>query len=120
LQPVATLLRNKNTTLSINCDAPRNVKLAVTGTEPAHVLDYRREHPEFPHQSTSDQIFDEAQFESYRALGECALEKFCEPDLINWDADVTLPQWFGTLRPPELPGKDEPAERPSSAANLLA
>ena len=96
------------------------VKLAVTGTEPAHVLDYRREHPEFPHQSTSDQIFDEAQFESYRALGECAMEKFCEPDLINWDAGVTLPQWFGTLRPPELPGKDEPAERPSSAANLLA
>lgn len=28
------------------------VKLALTGTEPAHVRDYRREHPDFPHQST--------------------------------------------------------------------
>jgi hypothetical protein len=83
------------------------VKLAVTGTEPAHVLDYRREHPEFPHQSTSDQIFDEAQFESYRALGECAMEKFCEATLINRNAGITLPQWFGLLRPPEPPGKDE-------------
>jgi len=37
---------------------------------PAHVLNYKAEHPEFPHQTTADQFFDDAQFEAYRALGE--------------------------------------------------
>lgn len=31
---------------------------------------YRSESPVFPHESTSDQFFDERQFEAYRALGE--------------------------------------------------
>ncbi|MGE8413878.1 MAG: hypothetical protein ACN6QY_16100 [Pseudomonas sp.] len=33
------------------------------------VLNYARNNPGFPHQSTVDQFFDEAQFESYRQLG---------------------------------------------------
>ena len=33
------------------------------------VHQYRRAHPDFPQQSTADQAYDEAQFESYRALG---------------------------------------------------
>jgi hypothetical protein len=33
------------------------------------VIAYARTHATFPHQSTADQFFDEAQFESYRALG---------------------------------------------------
>lgn len=44
-------------------------KSCLTGEEPNDVRDYRRLHPEFPQQSTSDQWFDESQFESYRALG---------------------------------------------------
>jgi hypothetical protein len=36
---------------------------------PADVFCYRREHPEFPDQSTADQFFDEKQFDSYRELG---------------------------------------------------
>lgn len=36
---------------------------------PADVFSYRREHPEFPDQSTVDQFFDEKQFDSYRELG---------------------------------------------------
>jgi hypothetical protein len=46
------------------------VKLSVTGNEADYVHDYRRQHPDFPHQTTNDQIFEEAQFEAYRALGE--------------------------------------------------
>jgi hypothetical protein len=46
------------------------VKASVTGIEPEDLLTFRRENPEFPHQTTSDQFFDEAQFESYRKLGE--------------------------------------------------
>jgi hypothetical protein len=33
------------------------------------VVQYRRTHPAFPQESTSDQFFDEAQWESYRKLG---------------------------------------------------
>ncbi len=45
------------------------VKPMMVGNENADVVNYSRGHPEFPHQSTSDQFFDEDQFESYRALG---------------------------------------------------
>jgi hypothetical protein len=46
------------------------VKATVTGDEPTDVLEYQRAHPAFPHESTGDQFFDEAQWESYRKLGE--------------------------------------------------
>lgn len=41
---------------------------------PADVRQYAATNPRFPQQSTADQWFDEAQFESYRKLGECAGE----------------------------------------------
>lgn len=46
------------------------VKSSMTGDEPPDLLQYRCDHPLFPHESTADQDFDEAQFESYRRLGE--------------------------------------------------
>lgn len=53
------------------------VKPAIVGSENADLLNYRRLHPDYPHESLADQWFDEAQFESYRALGrhivDCAL-----------------------------------------------
>jgi hypothetical protein len=45
------------------------IKSGLCGTEPQDVAQYRSEHPEFPHQTTADQFFDEPQFESYRRLG---------------------------------------------------
>ncbi len=51
------------------------VKPSLTGDEPADVLEYARSHPSFPHESTLDQYFDEAQWESYRRLGEHVGEK---------------------------------------------
>jgi hypothetical protein len=36
---------------------------------PADLSSYRREHPEFPNQSTLDQFYNEKQFDSYRELG---------------------------------------------------
>ncbi len=45
------------------------IKSSLTGDEPTDVLRYAAEHRAFPHESTSDQFFDESQFESYRALG---------------------------------------------------
>jgi hypothetical protein len=45
------------------------LKSSLTGDEPTDVLRYAAANPGFPHQSTSDQWFDESQFESYRMLG---------------------------------------------------
>lgn len=46
------------------------VKATVTGDEDLDVRQYHATHAAFPHESTSDQFFDEAQWESYRRLGE--------------------------------------------------
>jgi hypothetical protein len=45
------------------------LKNSLNGDEPEPILNYRSAHPAFPHESTVDQFFDDAQFESYRALG---------------------------------------------------
>lgn len=44
------------------------VKPTLTGEEPADVLHYANANPSFPQQTTADQFFDEAQWESYRRL----------------------------------------------------
>ena len=46
------------------------LKPSLTGKEPSDVQDYAAHHKTFPHEPTSDQFFDESQFESYRQLGE--------------------------------------------------
>ena len=45
------------------------LKSSLTGDEPTDALRYAAANPEFPHQTTADQWFDESQFESYRVLG---------------------------------------------------
>lgn len=51
------------------------IKNSLNGNEPAPVLNYKRTSPAFPHESTADQFFDDAQFESYRALGDHIAEE---------------------------------------------
>jgi hypothetical protein len=46
------------------------IKPALPGFAPLDVKLYARRQPAFPQQSTGDQFFDEAQWESYRKLGE--------------------------------------------------
>ncbi len=46
------------------------VKPTLTGDEPLDLHDCRSRHPDFPQQGTLDQSFDEAQWKSYRRLGE--------------------------------------------------
>lgn len=43
--------------------------LTMTGSESEDLLEYGRNHSTFPQETTADQFFDEAQFESYRELG---------------------------------------------------
>jgi len=45
------------------------IKSSMTGDEVVDIQHYKSMHPEFPHESTADQWFDEPQFESYRRLG---------------------------------------------------
>lgn len=47
-------------------------KPALTGDEPCDIAQYRTRNEAFPHESTGDQFYDEAQWESYRRLGEHA------------------------------------------------
>ena len=46
------------------------LKSSYTSDEDEVIKEYRHSHPDFPHQSTADQFFDEDQFECYRALGQ--------------------------------------------------
>ncbi len=45
-------------------------KPSTTGNEPADVAQYQTRNDAFPHESTGDQFYDEAQWEAYRRLGE--------------------------------------------------
>jgi hypothetical protein len=59
------------------------MKTTLTGDEPEDLLAYRRKNPSFPDQTTADQFFDEAQFESYRKLGELMVEEvFHKEDIL--------------------------------------
>jgi hypothetical protein len=46
------------------------LKSSLTGDEPADLRNYAALHPDFPNDTTLDQVFDEPQWESYRKLGE--------------------------------------------------
>jgi hypothetical protein len=57
------------------------IKPTIVGDEPLDVLQYHVEHASFPQETTVDQFFDEAQWESYRRLGEhVAAEVFKAPE----------------------------------------
>lgn len=56
------------------------IKPVLTNDEPVDIFNYGQLHPEFPHESTADQWFDEAQFESYRKLGLHSLEELLAGD----------------------------------------
>jgi hypothetical protein len=45
------------------------IKATLSGDEPIDVRNFASGDPEFPHDTTANQFFDEARFESYRTLG---------------------------------------------------
>jgi hypothetical protein len=65
------------------------------------VLAYARRNPAFPQQSTADQFFDEAQWESYHHLGEDfgrALTASWLEGVPGWSAPVVCPKEVTSLR----------------------
>ncbi len=75
------------------------IKSSLTGDEQVDVREYSWRAPEFPHQTTADQFFNESQFESYRALGYHVFGTL--PDLDNVGSFDKL---FGnaTTQPPAV------------------
>ena len=71
------------------------LKATVTGDESPDIRHYHETHPEFPHEATADQFFDEAQWESYRKLGEHLSDSLFAPDpathAVDWFWQIPLP-----------------------------
>jgi Patatin-like phospholipase len=98
--------------------------------EPPVVKTYAAKNPDFPHQSTMDQFFDDDQFESYRALGshigDVMVDAITEANPTDGPMATPSGKWsqrvleeFGPqFRPPPPP--DSPAvERPWEHVDLL-
>jgi hypothetical protein len=62
------------------------IKPGIYGSEPRDVMNYAATHPDFPHESTADQWFDESQYESYRRLGRHVA--YCLLKDLNKDASI--------------------------------
>jgi len=77
------------------------IKPAVYGGEPGDVLEYKKSHPTFPHQSTADQFFDEPQFESYRILGSHVMDEMCGSEHDEMELDQVIKSVVDKLIDPD-------------------
>ena len=74
------------------------LKLSITGNESELIRRYRTICPDFPHQSTLNQFFDEEQFEAYRELGVHVAEGLFSYALMDGAASpASIPDWFKKL-----------------------
>jgi len=74
------------------------LKLSVTGNESELIRRYRGSHPDFPHQSTLDQFFNEEQFEAYRQLGVHVADGFfSRPLMSSQPSPTSVAAWFRRL-----------------------
>ncbi len=90
------------------------VKPSLAGDESADVRQYQRTHPLFPQEPTTDQYFDEAQWESYRKLGEhIGTELFTPPG-------ARPPPGTGTWSPSLWCGPETVATAPNGPAPAIA
>jgi len=87
----------------------------LTGDEPADVANYAAAHPEFPHETMSDQWFSESQLESYRMLGCHAVQQMCGRE----HAFGSLEEFFrhvDTYKSAKVMPQSETSEEPLSSA----
>jgi hypothetical protein len=78
------------------------IKPVFYGDEPRDIYHYAMTHDTFPHESTADQWFSEAQFESYRKLGSYIVDTIYEgvvpPDSATELSDPDLLTFLGLAR----------------------
>ena len=78
------------------------IESSLTGDENDYVIDYKRRNPDFPHETTLDQLFSEEQFEAYRALGFHAVHAaFKRIDKVSMNPDPAAWQGAATTSPIE-------------------
>lgn len=80
--------------------------LSKARDEPADVLGYASRNPTFPQQATTDQFFDESQFESYRRLGLHIGDQCFEPGGPGQSLPV-VPVSTGTPNEPKKPSEGQ-------------
>lgn len=56
------------------------IKPTLDGDESIDLINYKKANPDFPHESTADQMYSETQFESYRKLGAHMINSLCCQD----------------------------------------
>jgi hypothetical protein len=93
------------------------IKPSLMGDEATDVVQYQRAHPSFPQEPTSDQYFDEAQWESYRKLGEhIGTELFTPPAGATKKGD---PTWSPSMMcPPTVPESNRLPFAPPKVQNV--
>jgi len=77
------------------------LKSSLTGDEQETIANYRRGDATFPHQSTGDLFFDDAQFEAYRLLGEHMVDTVLDTDTSCREVLEPAPREAHTVRPRE-------------------
>ena len=92
------------------------IKPTLSGDEDADLIRFRAEHPEFPHDSTMDQFYTAAKFESYRQLGAHSgrqvfkrLSEYTDETLVEYlgeKAPVVVRDWAGLFYPSETSEDD--------------
>lgn len=94
------------------------IKSSFAGDENPFIARYRADFPDFPHETTADQFFDEVQFEAYRALGF-----HIGSEVIASSLTAGLPGFPPAVSgaPPHgsaaaSPGGDQPASGPARSA----
>lgn len=85
------------------------LKPSLSGDEPVDVLEYAAHHDRFPHEPTSDQFFDESQFESYRRLGEHVARDIFASVIPQAAA---LPEIFDSIHAQDNPSPPKPSVLP--------
>src|SRR3569833_70313 len=70
------------------------IKSALTDNTSVDIREYAKSNPEFPNQTTGDQFFDEAQFESYRKLGYNSIQK---PEELGLELSRDIPKESGKV-----------------------
>jgi hypothetical protein len=59
------------------------IKPGLSGDEQADLLNYQINNETFPQQTTAEQFYDEAQWESYRKLGEHAMDSVLKDEWLT-------------------------------------
>lgn len=70
------------------------IKASLSGDEHADVTQYAKAHPDFPHESTANQFFNESQFESYVRLGSDIVEQLVKQRFPDTPPPLSIDKLF--------------------------